>query len=180
MTETEAIAETRILADLFPRTNDTMLDFWTVAFVQYQQPLVRRAVLEYANRKGDFIDRTELRALIENLHGNGPANAEKRAAEKRIVATENELRKSGAARQREFQAVANSFAGINAALAGKSDEELQALKDDVLSRVDRATATMLHLSDPKVGRALRTMMAERVTKGGWRFSPSALAGVSHD
>lgn len=161
MTTEQALTETKHLADLFPRANNTQLAFWAKAFEKYQQPLIRRAIVEYAGVTGDFIDRTELRAVIENLHGNGPIAD---TPETRAKAIADELRRNTSVRQREQKLADDSFARVNAALDGIGDRELQALKDEVLSEVDETTAVILHLSDPKTGKALRTMMARHLEK----------------
>lgn len=158
MTESEAIEEVRVLADLFPKVGDTQLDFWLLIFMKYEQAIVRKSVMEYTqdDRTG-FIDRTKLRAIIENLSG------EKTQGERdRIDATIRESQERQQRKEHDVRAQSESFSSIDFALRDLDDAELAELKAAVLADSKPELADVLRLSDPKSGKALRVFMARKL------------------
>lgn len=162
MTDDEAKAETRVLGDLFPRTNQTTLDFWFSVFKKYpDQKIVRRAIVEHAEGPDEFIDKTKLRATIENLSGNGPVTNPKDRFSKEKTVHQAKLNAQKIAKD----AADESFSAVNAVLDGISSRELEKLKAEVLRNAKEPAVDMLHLSNVQTGRALRILMANHLKPG---------------
>lgn len=159
MTHLQAIEETKFLADLFPKSNDTILTFWMSIFQTYEQDIVRKSILEYANNDSTgFIDRTKLRATIENLAGNGPDKDPR----KRVAEAAKQMARLAEIREELKGRAATSFGKIDHALKDLTDAELADLKKVVLAEATDALRPVLAMSDPKTGKALRFYMAERM------------------
>jgi hypothetical protein len=169
MTPDEAETEVNFLGSLFPRSNQTELDFWQAVFQRYPQPRVRSAVLLYAEHVSDFIDRTQLRAAIANqlTPDERAAMASERTTQRKRELTAELQQQAQRQRMEEAQA-RQSYAAIDAALTPLSDVELESLKGRVVEAVKVTSAAMakiLQRSDIHTGKYLRTLMAG-ILQGG--------------
>lgn len=158
MTEKEAIEETRILGDLFPRTSDTNLNLWLKIFTGYEREITRKAIVQYAEDGDEFIDRTKLRAMLENLSGRGP----ERNPEKRLASAESAAAARTAALVEQQAKVSASLAAVDLSLDGLSDVDLEALKQKAQAEAPEDLWPFLRRSDPKRSVVLRYMMAQHV------------------
>lgn len=161
MNEAEASEEVRVIGELFPRTNETMLNFLHGIFKQYDRAIVRKAIIEYAKGTDEFIDRTKLRAAIESLMGNGPKPESPADRIKEALAESAEWWKEIKA---ERDKAKFSTGQVNAALADFTDADLEDLKSAVIAEKPQL-ASLLRLSSIREGKALRYFMAEHVFKG---------------
>lgn len=180
MTKQEADEETIHLSNLFPRVNEDLLAFWRGVFLGYDRQTVHRAVLKYYAEPGDgFIDKTRLRAMIEN------------EAVPFSARMEAEVKRSTDYRKREAEAKAAaeaSFRATEQALAGKSEQELQMLKAACLADLEGQTfyenhggklvqvngndlAKLLRRADPMHGKLLRMYMAKYLAASAATKSP---------
>jgi chromatin segregation and condensation protein Rec8/ScpA/Scc1 (kleisin family) len=158
MTEIEANGEVEVVAGLFPRTNPVMLSFLRDIFKGYDQPIVRRAILEYANGPDEFIDRTKLRATIENLMGNGPKVETSADRIKAALAESSERWRNIHAEREQTKISAHE---ISVTLANFSDEQLEEMK----ARVIEHKPDLKHFlarSDVRTGKTIRYFMAQMV------------------
>ena len=157
MTEAEATEEVRYLANLYPRTNDDVLDYWRLKFLKFDKQIVHRAVIKfYDSDKSGFIDKSGLLAEIDTQSGNGPITDP--AARAAAVAAEAEERRKW--REHDQRKAAMSFGEIDRVLAPLSDSELDDLKAGVLKNLPELTANVLKLSNVKTGKTIRYHMAQ--------------------
>lgn len=155
MTNDEAIEESKLLADLFPKSNGGTIDFWSMIFLRFAPEIIRKSILAYREQcNSDFIDKTEFMAMIQNLAKGGPIGI--------VAANVSAARSESAEKMRRIRdqerAAEESFRPVNGVLDRLTEDQLRELQRKAIEQKPYL-AQILKKSDPAKSPVLRSLMA---------------------